>query len=428
MTARKNAGKIEPGWFESLTLREPHDRPKRGLAQTRNVRRTRKPALLVVDNNEQTGRVLALRLKLAGFGSSTVCDAKQAFASLNRGQWDVVLADLRTCRLSGIDFIRKTRSSHPSVAIILLAGQNETPEAVQAMKEGADDCLVKPLDAKDLLRCIRRATERRRVPGDPAEDASPLQSSTIKPQPPEHALQSNDVYEQLLLALGTALDLRDSRTAGHSRRVCTYSLEIAQRLSCTQAELKLLRQGALLHDIGKLAIPDAILWKPGPLTPEEWTIMKTHVEAGYEMVRSLELLSPVAELILAHHERYDGTGYPRGLKGDEIPLCARIFAVADALDAMTTVRPYQDSIPIALAVEEIRRNAGKSYDPQVVEAFLAIPLETLDFVQHVYHTQAGSASGCLRKSDDAPAAITSRPLHSFDESLSAANWLSARMR
>jgi HD-GYP domain-containing protein (c-di-GMP phosphodiesterase class II) len=125
--------------------------------------------------------------------------------------------------------------------------------------------------------------------------------------------------------------------------------------------------------------------------------MKTHVEAGYEMVRSVQVLNPVAELILAHHKRHDGTGYPRGLKGDAIPLCARIFAVADAFDAMTTVRPYQDSIPIALALEEIRRNSAKSFDPKVVDAFLAIPLKTLDFVHQVYHTDVDSAAGSMRK-------------------------------
>src|ERR1043166_2364550 len=142
MTAPKNAGGIQSGPRMPLGEAYPQKQP---LGQSRKIARTRKSALLLVDNNAQTARVLALRLKLAGFRSSTACDAMQAFASLNHDQWDVVLADLRTCRLSGIDFIRKTRSSHPFVAIILLVGQNETPEAEKAMKEGGDVFLVKPL-------------------------------------------------------------------------------------------------------------------------------------------------------------------------------------------------------------------------------------------------------------------------------------------
>lgn len=196
-----------------------------------------------------------------------------------------------------------------------------------------------------------------------------------------------DPAERALLALGNALDLKDRETAGHSRRVCRYSLEIAKRLNCTPAELKVLRQGALLHDIGKLAVPDSILHKPARLTPEEWTIVKAHVTAGYELVREVPSLEGVAELILTHHERHDGSGYPTGLKGDEIPLCARIFAVADSFDAMTTPRPYQAPIPVALAVEEIRRQAGRSFDAQITRAFLEIPEQTLETINSTVFAQ-----------------------------------------
>ena len=188
-------------------------------------------------------------------------------------------------------------------------------------------------------------------------------------------------YESALLALASALDLRDGRTGGHSRRVCEYSVEIAKRLDCTAAQLKTLSHGALLHDIGKLAVPDSILLKPGELTSDEWVVIRGHVETGYDLVSRIPLLQEVAELVLAHHERFDGTGYPRKLRGEQIPLCARIFAVADAFDAMTTPRPYQATRQISHAIGEIRMHAGRQFDPQVVNAFLDVPLGVMERIQ-----------------------------------------------
>ena len=169
------------------------------------------------------------------------------------------------------------------------------------------------------------------------------------------ALQSaKESYENTLLALGAALDLRDGQTADHSRRVCRYSLEIAKRMGCSEVQLKSLSQGALLHDIGKLAIPDSILSKPGKLTSEEWNTMRGHVQIGYDLVSRIPFLRDAVVLVLSHHERYDGTGYPRGLQGEQIPLSARIFAVADAFDAMTSPRSYQATRLVSQAI----RNAS----------------------------------------------------------------------
>jgi putative nucleotidyltransferase with HDIG domain len=202
--------------------------------------------------------------------------------------------------------------------------------------------------------------------------------------------QETGELENTLTVLGAALDLRDSEIAGHSRRVCMYALEIAQRLACSEKELRVLRQGALLHDIGKIAVPDAILWKPGPLTNEEWAIMQSHVVMGYELIKDVPALQPAAELVLTHHERYDGAGYPNGLKGQQIPFCARIFAIADTFDAMTTYRPYQSAVPLTLAVNEIRRQSGRAFDPGIVDAFLEIPELTLDFIHALYETDGAT--------------------------------------
>jgi HD-GYP domain-containing protein (c-di-GMP phosphodiesterase class II) len=183
-------------------------------------------------------------------------------------------------------------------------------------------------------------------------------------------------YDETLEALGAALDLRDIETAGHSRRVSRYSLEMAKRLNFSSDQLKQLNRAANLHDIGKIGISDSILLKPAKLTPEETAIMQTHVRIGYKFMSRVAFLASAAEIVLAHHECYNGTGYPQGLAGEEIPLGARVFAIADTMDAIMSDRPYRQGRPYAVARAEIQHESGRQFDPQVVAAFLAIPEET----------------------------------------------------
>jgi HD-GYP domain-containing protein (c-di-GMP phosphodiesterase class II) len=184
-------------------------------------------------------------------------------------------------------------------------------------------------------------------------------------------------WDELLQVLGMALDFRDNETGGHSQRVTRYCLEIAAAAGCQAEEMNQIARAAYLHDIGKIAIPDAILRKKGRLTHEETEVMRTHAWIGYNLISRLSFLAPVAAVVLTHHERYDGKGYPRGAKGGEIPLGARIFAVADALDAITTDRPYRRARPFSVARDEIIRESGHQFDPSVVEAFLSIPEDTI---------------------------------------------------
>lgn len=180
----------------------------------------------------------------------------------------------------------------------------------------------------------------------------------------------NDLHGTGFETFAIALDLRDQWTSGHSRRVADLTLEIAENLGIADADLKQIERGALLHDIGKLRIPDSILWKPAALNHEEWQIMRRHPEYGYEFVKELEVLNGAADIILSHHERYDGSGYPRGLKGTEISLGSRIFALVDSVDAMTHDRPYQRGMSFPAARKEIRRHAGTHFDPGLVEPAL----------------------------------------------------------
>jgi HD-GYP domain-containing protein (c-di-GMP phosphodiesterase class II) len=179
-------------------------------------------------------------------------------------------------------------------------------------------------------------------------------------------------YDETLEALGIALDLRDNETAGHSRRVIGYCREIASVMGCNQEEWKQIERGSYIHDIGKIGIPDSILLKPGPLTPEERKVMNTHAQIGYDIVCRIAFLTHAAEIVLTHQERFDGSGYPQGLAGENIPLGSRIFAVADTLDAMTSNRPYRRALPFSEARSELIRGSGIQFDPDVVKAFLSI--------------------------------------------------------
>lgn len=190
-------------------------------------------------------------------------------------------------------------------------------------------------------------------------------------------LRKQGVYQDFLHILSSALDLRDRATGGHSHRVAALSLIIARHLNISGDRLADLERAAILHDIGKVAIADAILSKPGPLTEAEWQEMRKHPAVGYQMVKDVPFLNTAAEIILCHHEHFDGTGYPCGFRGEEIPLGARIFAVVDAYDAITSDRPYRKAMPHQYALEEISRNAGSQFDPQVVETFLRVGMRGL---------------------------------------------------
>ena len=180
-------------------------------------------------------------------------------------------------------------------------------------------------------------------------------------------------YDITLEALGNALDLKDAETEGHSKRVTAFTIAIARAMGLSADQIRVIARGAFLHDIGKMAIPDAILRKPGALDPEEIAIMQEHCYRGYQILKRIPFLTEASEIVYAHQEKYDGTGYPRGLKGDQIPLGARIFSVADTLDAMTSDRPYRAKLPFEVARDEIQRWSGRQFDPQVVATFLQMP-------------------------------------------------------
>jgi response regulator RpfG family c-di-GMP phosphodiesterase len=287
---------------------------------------------------------------------------------------DAVISDLQMPGISGMELLAEVRRRYPHVAFLVATGVDDIRVGVRAMQQGADDYLVKPFDVDIVTVSLNRALEKKRLEREVENYRLHLEAMVSeRTQQLQTALkQTERSYEHALEALGAAIDLRDSPTGGHSRRVFLYSMEIVRAMGSLEPRSKSIAMGSWLHDIGKLAIPDRILLKPGSLTEQEWEVMRRHPRIGYDLVRGISFLADASEIVLAHHERYNGSGYPQGLEAEQIPLGARIFAVADTLDAMTSDRPYRSALPFQAAREVIERGSGTLYDPSVVSAFLSI--------------------------------------------------------
>jgi len=297
---------------------------------------------------------------------------------LQREQFDAVISDLHMPGISGMELLTQVRRCYPHVAFLVTTGVDDVDVGVQAMRCGADDYLVKPLLESAVLASLERALHKRELEQQIENYRQHLEEIVAERtgQLREALQHIEHSYENTLQALGAAIDLRDNETAGHSQRVCRYSLEIARAMGWSDKQLGSLARGAYLHDIGKLGVPDGILLKPGPLTADERKLMQRHAQIGFDLVKDIAFLADAAEIVLTHHERYDGGGYPRGLKGDEILLSARIFAVADTLDAITSDRPYRRASSFESGRETIRHLSGSQFDPRVVSVFLCIPEAT----------------------------------------------------
>lgn len=339
--------------------------------------RSTETRVLIVDDELQARKLLATMLGEGGVRCKSAACAEEALSILNEEPMDAMLVDLQMPRVSGMELLIKLRPLYPSLAFLMVTGVDDIQVGIEAMKNGADDYLVKPLQLEVVIASLERALKKKRLEQEVENYRRHLEKMVEErtEQLKSALLHIERSYEDTLEALGAAIDLRDSETAGHSKRVTVYSTKIAKELGATEQELKMIARGAWLHDIGKLATPDAILLKPGALNQEEWRVMKQHAAIGYDLVKRIPFLGEAAEIIWAHHERWNGTGYPRGLKGNDIPLGARIFAVADTVDAMTSDRPYRSALSFEKAQEEIRGGGGRLYDSQVVSAFLAYEIE-----------------------------------------------------
>ena len=332
--------------------------------------------ILVVDDEEPIREIISSMLTAAGYKTRQASSGMEALAILSStGEFELVLSDLMMAELDGIALLERVKEKYPDMPVIMVTAVHDISVALAAIRNGAYDYLLKPFEREQLLAIVRRALEHRRLKLENRAYQSNLES-LVAARTEQLRQAMNDLersYDITLEALGDALDLKDAETEGHSKRVTAFTIAIARAMGLSGERIRVIARGAFLHDIGKMAIPDAILRKPGALTPEEIAIMREHCFRGYQMLRKIPFLSEASEIVYAHQERYDGTGYPRGLRGNDIPLGARIFSVADTLDAMTSDRPYRAAQSVAAAREEIIHWSGRQFDPEVVRVFLQMP-------------------------------------------------------
>jgi putative nucleotidyltransferase with HDIG domain len=332
--------------------------------------------ILVVDDEEPIREIVTSMLANAGYNCQQAGSGMEALAILESGeQFELVLSDLMMAELDGIGLLERTKERFPDLPVVMVTAVHDISVALAAIRNGAYDYLLKPFEREHLLAVVRRALENRRLKLENRAYQTNLES-LVSARTEQLRLAMADLersYDITLEALGDALDLKDAETEGHSKRVTAFTIAIARAMGLQQDAIRVIARGAFLHDIGKMAIPDAILRKPSALTPEETEIMKEHCHKGFQMLRRIPFLQEAAEIVHSHQEKYDGSGYPRGLKGDQIPLGARIFAIADTLDAITSDRPYRAAQSIQAAQEEIKRWAGRQFDPKIVGVFLRMP-------------------------------------------------------
>jgi putative two-component system response regulator len=332
--------------------------------------------VLIVDDEPEIREMLCELLGL-DYDCEGASSAEEALAWLRVGKFNLIVSDITMGGMSGIEMIPHALAASPETVVVMISGMQTIESAIEALRVGAFDYIMKPFDLRQVEAAVKRALEhyelreaKRRYENQLEEL---VEQRTVEL---DHALSSlEDAYRSTLKALTAALETRDAETHGHSERVVTFSLRLGRELGLDKAQMTALEFGSLLHDIGKIGVPDAILRKPAKLDEEEWARMREHPLHGQQILREIEFLEGAARVVAQHHERWDGSGYPFGLRGEEIDLNARIFSVADAFDAMISDRVYRRGRSYEAAAEELDNWSGKQFDPQVVAAFHRVPRE-----------------------------------------------------
>ncbi len=336
------------------------------------------PKILIVDDDDSVRDVISVLLAEEGYQCSCAKSAAEGLEMASAG-FQLVISDMKMPGQDGLWLLDHVRKDYEDTAVIMLTGYGDTEAAVECLRRGAVDYLLKPPKVTDLVRAIERALAKRRVELARRRYQAKLEKR-VREKTAELQQALSDVeraYNNTLLALVAALDAREHETSDHSQRVVRYTMAVASRLGIRGQELSDIARGALMHDIGKIGVPDSILLKPGPLTPVEWEEMRRHPVIGFNILKGIPFLTVPAEIVLSHQERVDGTGYPRKLAGNDIHVGARIFAVADTLDAITSDRPYRKAQTFENARHEIERCAGTQFDAEIVRAFLSISPDEL---------------------------------------------------
>jgi len=320
--------------------------------------------VLIVDDEESGRQTIESVLEGEGYNIELAENGFQAIEKARHILPDVILLDVMMPGMTGFEVCQRIRSD-PQLAeipIIILTALDDRESMLSGLKSGADDFISKPFDRFELRARVLGITRLNRY--------HKLTQERAKLQEAHSQLLS--AYEATIEGWSHAMDLRDRETEGHSQRVMELTVKLAHACGLNDEAIHHLRRGALLHDMGKIGVPDSILHKPAALTDDEWKIMRKHPQLAYDMLYPIEYLRPALDIPYCHHEKWDGTGYPRQLKDTEIPLAARLFAIVDVWDAVTSDRPYRPAWTREAALAHIREQSGKHFDPQVVEAFFKL--------------------------------------------------------
>ena len=331
--------------------------------------------VLIVDDDEPVRHLLANYLQRLSYDVEVVGDVGAAIRAFEDHDFEAVLTDIRMPGPDGLELLGWLASNRPEAAVVMLSGCNDIRVAVRAMREGARDYINKPYELQDVADTLSNAIHRQRQERKRVRRMQDMEA-LLQQRSGELAsmqVQLRAASRDALEALVSALDARERETQAHSNRVARFSVYLAREMGVAAPELDVIEHGAMLHDIGKIGISDSILLKPSPLTEDEWAEMRKHPEIGAWILNSVESLKSASEIVLTHHERFDGEGYPNGIRGRDIPLGARIFAIADCLDAVVSDRPYRRGQPYQYAREEIQRNSGTQFDSEVVDCFMRTP-------------------------------------------------------
>ena len=335
--------------------------------------------ILIIDD-EQAIRGILRELLGSEHNCTESASAEDALARLGAEEFDLIMSDIQMGGMTGLELVPHVQRLAPDTPVIMISGMRNVESAVGALRAGAFDYITKPFDLEQVGLAVSRGLEHHGLRAAKRRYETYLEEMVAqRTLELHHALSSvAEAYRATLKALTAALEARDHETHGHSNRVVSFSLRLGRELGLSEEELRSLEFGALLHDIGKIGVPDAILRKPAALDEEERERMRLHPLYGQQILRGIEFLEGAARVVAQHHEQWDGTGYPLGLRGEEIDLNARIFAVADAFDAMTSDRVYRRGRAYGPAAQELTNCAGTQFDPEVVAAFHRVASEEWD--------------------------------------------------
>lgn len=328
---------------------------------------TQRRKILIVDDEPSVLRTLERIVKRIQGECTLAFSAEEARDILEKEAFDLILCDIRLPGESGMGLVSHVLSEYPETAVIMVSGVDDPEVAEKALKIGAYGYIIKPFKTNEVIINVSSALRRQRLEAEKQFYLGKLELLVA-----DRTAKLQETLEGVVQIISLTVESRDPYTAGHQTRVAQLACNMAEEMGCPVDQVKGIRMAGMIHDLGKISIPSEILSKPGRLGDAEFSLIKIHPQVGYDILKGIDFPWPVAQVVYQHHERMDGTGYPRGLKGDEIVLEARIIAVADVVEAMASHRPYRPALGVEKAFEEIADKAGTLYEPEAVNACLRL--------------------------------------------------------